>query len=92
MSDSQQTRSFTTEEWTKLTNHFIGNNYRYRENIIIPRNLGPVTIKTNEEKMIESFFESCGFKSGMSCVGGNMKSDFFDKSLVRIRQCYFRSA
>lgn len=71
MSDTQEKRPFTTEEWTYLTNYFVGNNYRYRENIIIPRILGPVQIKTNEEKMVESFFESCGFKSAMSCVGGN---------------------
>lgn len=71
MSNPQERRPFTTEEWTHLTNYFIGNNYRYRENIIIPRNLGPVQIKTNEEKMVESFFESCAFKSTMSCVGGN---------------------
>lgn len=71
MSDSQEKRQLTTEEWTSLTNYFMDNNYRYRENIIIPRNLGPVQIKTNEEKMVESFFESCGFKATMSCVAGD---------------------
>lgn len=44
--------------------------YRYRENIIIPRILGPVIIKTNEEKMIESTIESCPFKSLTSCIIG----------------------
>ncbi|XP_050305364.1 mitochondrial import inner membrane translocase subunit Tim22-like isoform X2 [Anthonomus grandis grandis] len=63
-------RQFTPEEWTKLSNYFVGNNYRYRENIVIPRNLGPVQIKTNEEKMVEAFFESCPFKVIMSCVAG----------------------
>lgn len=32
--------------------------------------MGPVSIKTNEEKMVESFFESCFFKSFMACVLG----------------------
>lgn len=43
---------------------------RYRENIIIPHNLGPVQIKTNEEKLIEATVESCFFKSFMACVLG----------------------
>lgn len=70
MSNSQEKRQFTNEEWMSLTKYFVGNNYRYRENIIIPKNLGPVQIKSNEEKMVESFFESCVFKSLMSCVVG----------------------
>ncbi|KAB0791697.1 hypothetical protein PPYR_03497 [Photinus pyralis] len=63
-------RQLTPEEWLSLTNYFVGNNYRYRENIIIPKSLGPIKIKTNEEKMVESVFESCPFKSAMSCVIG----------------------
>lgn len=42
----------------------------YREEIVIPKNLGPVTIKTNEEKYVDSMFESCFFKSFMACVMG----------------------
>lgn len=76
MSNSQEKRQFTNEEWTFLTKYFVGNNYRYRENIIIPKNLGPVQIKSNEEKMVESFFESCFFKSLMSCVVGKYPLDF----------------
>lgn len=49
---------------------------RYRENIIIPSNLGPVKIKTNEEKMIETIFESCFFKSFMACVLGEDNNGF----------------
>lgn len=71
MSQSQQEkRSFTAQEWDYLIKYFVGNNFRYRENIIIPKSVGPVQIKTNEEKMVESFFESCTFKSLMSCVVG----------------------
>ncbi|KAK7788815.1 hypothetical protein R5R35_010485 [Gryllus longicercus] len=61
---------FTNEEWDKIALYLVGNNTRYRENIIIPRMMGPVKIKSNEEKMIETFFESCTFKTGMSCVAG----------------------
>lgn len=60
----------SNEQWNSIMRHFIGNNYRYRENIIIPKNLGPIVIKTNEEKMVETVFESCPFKSVMSCVIG----------------------
>jgi import inner membrane translocase subunit TIM22 len=61
---------FTNEEWDRLAVYMIGNNTRYRENIIIPRMMGPVKIKTREEKMIEAAMESCAFKTVTSCVLG----------------------
>jgi len=54
----------------KIALFLVGNQQRFRENIIIPRMLGPVQIKTIEEKRIESVMESCAFKSIMSCVIG----------------------
>lgn len=63
---------FTNEEWDRLARHLIGNSTRYRENIIIPRMMGPVKIKTKEEKMVEAAFESCAFKTVMSCVLGKL--------------------
>lgn len=54
----------------KMAMYFVGNLQRYRENIIIPKANGPVKIKTNEEKLIETAVESCGFKSAMACVMG----------------------
>ncbi|CAH0595497.1 unnamed protein product [Chrysodeixis includens] len=57
-------------DYDSLAKYLVGNNERFRENIIIPRILGPVIIKTNEEKMIESAIESCPFKSVTSCVVG----------------------
>lgn len=68
---TQEKRQMTPEEWLSLSNYFVGNNYRYRENIIIPKSFGPVRIKTNEEKAVEAVFESCAFKAFMSCVIGN---------------------
>nr|CAD7199898.1 unnamed protein product [Timema douglasi] len=61
---------FSNEELDNLAVYLVGNSQRYRENIIIPRVAGPVKIKTTEEKMVESAFESCVFKSLMSCVVG----------------------
>jgi import inner membrane translocase subunit TIM22 len=66
---------FTNEEWDRLALYLIGNNTRYRENIIIPRIMGPVKIKTREEKMVEAAFESCAFKTVMSCVLGKLAVD-----------------
>ncbi|XP_071581037.1 mitochondrial import inner membrane translocase subunit Tim22 [Temnothorax nylanderi] len=54
----------------KIALFLVGNQQRFRENIIIPRMLGPVQIKTIEEKRIDSMMESCAFKSIMSCVIG----------------------
>ncbi|KAL1116611.1 hypothetical protein AAG570_005083 [Ranatra chinensis] len=53
-----------------LAQYFLGPMARYRENITIPRNLGPPVIKTNDEKTVEAALESCTFKSVMSCVLG----------------------
>lgn len=68
--NSENNQHFNDVTWSYLIRHFVGNTYRYRENIIIPKNLGPIVIKTKEEKMIESFFEGCPFKTMMSCVIG----------------------
>ncbi|XP_075983641.1 mitochondrial import inner membrane translocase subunit Tim22 [Anticarsia gemmatalis] len=57
-------------DYDSLAKYLVGNNQRFRENIIIPRFLGPVIIKTNEEKMIEATIESCPFKSITSCIIG----------------------
>lgn len=57
-------------DYDSLTKYMVGNQRRWRDNIIIPRILGPVVIKTNEEKMIEAAVESCPFRSLTSCVVG----------------------
>lgn len=48
----------------------IGNHRRFRDNIIIPRMLGPVEIKTNEDKRMERIGETCIFKGFSSSVMG----------------------
>lgn len=65
-----------------VARYFVGNNSRYRENVIIPRSMGPVYIKTNEEKMIEAGFESCAFKTLMSCVAGRFFKLLFKSTIV----------
>ncbi|KAF5285117.1 hypothetical protein FQA39_LY16806 [Lamprigera yunnana] len=70
MRTEENKRQMTSEEWLNLSNYFLSTNQRFRENIVIPKTLGPVRIKTNEEKAVESVFESCAFKSAMSCVIG----------------------
>ncbi|KAM3959493.1 mitochondrial import inner membrane translocase subunit Tim22 [Aphomia sociella] len=57
-------------DYDSLAKYLVGNYSRFRENIIIPRILGPVIIQTNEEKMIEATVESCPFKSLTSCIIG----------------------
>lgn len=63
----------------KIALFLVGNQQRFRENIIIPRMLGPVQIKTIEEKRIESVMESCAFKSVMSCVIGMPSSSLLSQ-------------
>jgi hypothetical protein len=76
---------FTNEEWDRLALYLIGNNTRYRENVIIPRIIGPVKIKTKEEKMVEAGFESCAFKTLMSCVAGNFVINLISLNRIPIR-------
>ncbi|XP_073959451.1 mitochondrial import inner membrane translocase subunit Tim22-like [Choristoneura fumiferana] len=68
--DPNLIRFHEKNDYDSLAKYLVGNNYRYRENIIIPPFLGPIVIKTNEEKMIEAAVESCPFKSLTSCVVG----------------------
>lgn len=68
--DPNLIKFMTSNDYDSLAKYLVGNNQRFRENIIIPRILGPVVIKTNEEKMIEATVESCPFKSLTSCIIG----------------------
>lgn len=68
--DPHLTDFMENNDYDSLAKYLVGNNERFRENIIIPRILGPVIIKTNEEKMIDAAIESCPFKSITSCVVG----------------------
>ena len=73
LQEDQKTRRVVfmeNEEWDRIALYLIGDQKRFRENIIIPRALGGGYIKSNEEKTIEGFMESCVFKSIMSCVLG----------------------
>ncbi|XP_034945742.1 mitochondrial import inner membrane translocase subunit Tim22 [Chelonus insularis] len=56
--------------WDQIAVYLIGNPHRFRNNIIIPAGVSPPKIKSNEEKAVEAVFESCVFKSLMSCVLG----------------------
>lgn len=96
----QQTIFHNDPFFDNLARYFIGNNTRYRENIIIPRTMGPVYIKSNEEKMIEAGFESCVFKTLLSCVAGkylNIYSMYSSRNRLRpslvffqVRVCFLR--
>ena len=61
---------FTPQEIDSLAKYFVGNTYRYRENVVIPRTVGPIQIKSDQEKQVEAIFESCAFKSVLATVAG----------------------
>ncbi|XP_029041730.1 mitochondrial import inner membrane translocase subunit Tim22 [Osmia bicornis bicornis] len=69
-SEANGEKILTNNELDSIPLYLIGTQQRFRENIIIPRTVGPVRFKTNEEKMIENVMESCTFKSIASCVIG----------------------
>ncbi len=79
-----------TPDLDALAKYFVGNNARYRENIIIPRSLAPVYIKSREEKLIESTMESCVFKSVVSCALGEFRLRFVIQSQCQRSYYYNR--
>lgn len=68
--DPNLVKFMENSDYDSLAKYLVGNHQRWRDNIIIPRILGPVVIKTNEEKMIEAAVESCPFRSVTSCIVG----------------------
>lgn len=63
---------FSQEEFDRIAKYLMFSKEVKRENVIIPRLLGQASMKTREEVMIETAFESCTFKSLMSCVIGKI--------------------
>ncbi|CAN7986774.1 unnamed protein product [Ixodes hexagonus] len=56
--------------FSELMTALIGPNKRIRDNIIFPVGLFPHKVKTRDELRVEAAFESCGFKTGLSCILG----------------------
>lgn len=56
-------------KFSELRDALIGPDRR-RENLIVPRTFGGQPLKSENEVMVERFFESCGFKTTLSCVMG----------------------
>lgn len=68
--DSERRVFINDTNWDKIAVYLVGNQQRFRENIIIPRTVAPVQIKSNVEKRMETIAESCTFKSICSCFIG----------------------
>jgi len=68
--DQPSSSQFTPQEMDSLLKYFVGNTYKYRENVIIPRTVGPVEIKSVDQKRIEAVYESCVTKAFISTVLG----------------------
>jgi len=65
----------TTFNWYHQLDLIMGENKR--RNKIFPPPMGiPTPERTPEELRIQSFFESCAFKTGMSCVLGTFSLDY----------------
>ena len=74
--DQPPSSTFTPKEMDSLLKHFVGNVYRYRENVIIPRTVGPIEIKSVDQKRIEAVYESCVTKAFISTVLGKLITNF----------------
>jgi len=48
----------------------IGPNKRKRDNLLIPMTIGMQPLKTKDELLVEKVFESCAFKTTLSCIMG----------------------
>ncbi|CAG7659273.1 unnamed protein product [Allacma fusca] len=69
MSDSN-TVSLPPEDVQEILKSLSSKDVRLNHQFVIPRSWGPIIQKTKEEKLVEGVFESCAFKSVMSCVVG----------------------
>lgn len=69
-SEASEKSIISDTDMDNIALYLIGHQQRFRDNIILPRTVGPVRLKTNEEKLIENVMESCTFKSIASCVIG----------------------
>jgi len=63
---------FTNEEFDQIAKYLLFSKDVKRDNVIIPRLLGQASMKTKDEVRVEAAFESCTFKSFMSCVIGKL--------------------
>src|SRR5437016_6085771 len=57
-----------TEDFKSVFLALMSGEPKIRTHLIIPRTHGPVVFKSKEEKAVEAAFESCAFKTVMSCV------------------------
>uniref|UniRef100_A0A6M2CXX6 Mitochondrial import inner membrane translocase subunit TIM22 n=1 Tax=Rhipicephalus microplus TaxID=6941 RepID=A0A6M2CXX6_RHIMP len=69
-STTETTSNVREINFSELTGLLIGPNKRVKENIVFPPGLFPHKIKTRDELRVEAVFESCAFKTGISCVLG----------------------
>uniref|UniRef100_G3MSJ0 Mitochondrial import inner membrane translocase subunit TIM22 n=1 Tax=Amblyomma maculatum TaxID=34609 RepID=G3MSJ0_AMBMU len=69
-SDASTPNNVREINFSELMNLLIGPNKRVRENVVFPPGLFPHKIKTKDELRVEAVFESCAFKTGISCVLG----------------------
>ena len=72
-SENRQMTLFTPKEMDQIARYLVLNQRRQRENLIMPRTFTPIVMKNDNEKMVEAAFESCAFKSLLSCVAGMLE-------------------
>lgn len=68
--DTNDPNITSNQEFSGILRLLLIDKQRIRSNVLIPTGLVPQKIKTKEESMIEATFESCTFKTLMSCVLG----------------------
>ncbi len=73
MSDNLETNNINEEKvilFSELRDALIGPNRRRSDKLLIPMTIGVQPLKTREELIVEKVFESCAFKTTLSCVMG----------------------
>lgn len=71
ISDSGQSNEPAVFKFSELRDALIDPERRRRDNLLVPNGiLGAQLLKTDNERLVERFFESCTFKTTISCVMG----------------------
>ncbi|CAK9798520.1 Mitochondrial import inner membrane translocase subunit Tim22 [Anthophora plagiata] len=68
--EASEKKGITDTDLDYIAMYLTTSQQRFRENIIIPRTVGPIHLMSNEEKLIQRAMESCIMKTVSSCVMG----------------------
>ena len=69
-SDNKKKYNLTPQQVHEIQLKLLGRISKNSDNIVLPKSCLPIRLRTVDEKLVEGLFESCIFKSALSCCAG----------------------